>query len=218
MFRPGLAGHFWRCLFNANKSVPLRFTWLEHVWYTWCSLSSIAMHHHSSRDQMTPKRISDLDHIDLTSAKVSSLSPLETRSNDPPETPIYYVRLTWVDFSNKTHCRIVSLPAFVNLLKKDPPAIRIPKITFGDIFGRVAQGFDGVGNWLLVIDHNSVRWCPYETNTVNVFGWFREIQAIGTVPALRTRVAAPLCPRYILHRVLQSVPMSIVRRVRILTI
>lgn len=150
---------------------------------------------------MASKRISDLPHIATSTAISSALQHSMLDRSDPQG--VEYVRLTWVDFSNNPRCRIIPYASYRKLLKKNPPAVRLPKITFGYFFGRAAPGFNAVGNWLLVIDPKSLRRCAYKLNTAIVFGWFREVQ-----PVVGRRIAAPLCPRYILHRVLQLVSLK----------
>lgn len=137
--------------------------------------------------------VSALAHIPLTS-DLTALSQSSSLRVD-------YVRLTWVDYANNPRCRILPWAYYSNLISKNArPGVRIAKVVLGYVGARVAEGFKPVGNWLLVVDTNSLRAFPTEKNVAMVFGWFQEVN-----PNPNERIGSLLCPRYVLHRTLQCV-------------
>jgi len=111
---------------------------------------------------------------------------------------IYYVRLTWVDYANNIRCRVLPQARYNSLIATSRPGIRVPKVVFGLIGLRIAEGFSAVGSWLFVIDTASLRTCPTESGVATVFGWFQHIE-----PSPGRDITSPLCPRSILHRVVR---------------
>ena len=111
---------------------------------------------------------------------------------------IHYVRLTWVDYANIIRCRILPWKSHANLVATARPGIRMPNAVFGSAGKRLAKGFSSVGSYLFVADTNSLRAYPPEDGMATVFGWFQYIE-----PSPGRDLAAPLCPRSILQRVLQ---------------
>ena len=133
------------------------------------------------------------------------------RISDPSFTPtgsscktrrriIRYVRLTWVDYANNPRCRILPWERYSSLVATGRPGIRVPKVVFGLIGLHTAKGFSAIGNWLFVADPDSLRTSPTDEGVATVFGWFQHIE-----PSPGRDISSPLCPRSILHRVLQQV-------------
>ena len=129
-------------------------------------------------------------------SKLNILSGLSSISkyDDSPR----YFRLTWVDFANNIRCRILSAAHFESLVSSGRPGIRVPKVVFGLIGLRIAEGFSAVGSWLFVADMDSIRIFPGEDRVATVFGWFQHIE-----PSPGRDIASPFCPRSILNRVLR---------------
>ena len=123
----------------------------------------------------------------------SSMSSFKSRPN------IRYVRLTWVDYANNIRCRVLPWERYNSLVATGRPGIRVPKVAFGLIGSRTAEGFSAVGSWLFVADTASLRWSA-GTGVATVFGWFQHIE-----PSPGRDITSPLCPRSILHRVLRRV-------------
>ena len=115
---------------------------------------------------------------------------------------VEFVRISWVDLTNVTRCRITPVTFFLKLMKSDRPGITMAKVLLGQAYLAAAPGFSASGEFVYVPDLSSLRLCSYAPGHASVLGWFQNkdpTPAIGRV----LDFDCPLCPRGILRRVLQ---------------
>ncbi|KAF7967791.1 hypothetical protein HWV62_33029 [Athelia sp. TMB] len=139
-----------------------------------------------------------------------------TLQNVPQKTPLYgvtitglkgsgvkFVRIQWVDWTNQIRLRVVPIAYFEKLLDSSRPGVTVVKCVFGMVFAELAEGFSGVGEYLYVIDMNTIRLCPYAPGHASVQGFFEEKSPIPG-PDRQLSVSVNLCPRTALQRIVNE--------------
>ncbi|OJA19831.1 hypothetical protein AZE42_11259, partial [Rhizopogon vesiculosus] len=135
-------------------------------------------------------------------------SPQTTKAHTIPVSSlashnIHSVHITWVDFGNSTRFRVLPLSSFQRLLVSSRPGVTIAQGCFGLVLSGIvlAPGFSATGEYLYVVDLDTIRLCPYAPGHASIMGWFQDkIPAPGR--ALGTGV--PMCPRSVLKRVIDT--------------
>ncbi|OAX30795.1 hypothetical protein K503DRAFT_870876 [Rhizopogon vinicolor AM-OR11-026] len=115
---------------------------------------------------------------------------------------IHSVRITWVDLANNTRFRVVPLSSFQRLLTSSRPGVTITQGVFGIVLAgnRVAPGFGPAGEYLYVVDLDSIRLCPYAPGHASILGWFQDKTP---APGRALGTGVPMCPRSVLKRVIE---------------
>ncbi|KAH9921802.1 glutamine synthetase guanido kinase [Fomitopsis serialis] len=115
------------------------------------------------------------------------------------ERGVTYVRVQWVDLVNTVRFRILPVSYFTRLCETARPGVGLSHVTLGLVGLNAAEGFNGTGEHLYVIDLNSFRLCPYAPGQAVVMGWFQE-----KAPLPNGSLANPLCPRTLLKRIVDE--------------
>ncbi|KAF9035313.1 glutamine synthetase/guanido kinase [Hymenopellis radicata] len=115
---------------------------------------------------------------------------------------ISYVRVIWIDFTNITRCRVISLKHFLKMMQSARPGVALAFAVMSMVDLRLAAGVSAVGEWFYVIDTSTLRICPYEEGLATVMGNFQHKVPVlvNGSPSLQVDV----CPRTILERVVTS--------------
>jgi hypothetical protein len=93
----------------------------------------------------------------------------------------------------------------MKLLEGNRPGITVPKVVLGAVYLSVAPGFTPMGEYLFTPDLSTIRPCPYEPGHASLLGWFEEKAFVADPhgqPIVQV-VQVDLCPRGILHRIIQ---------------
>jgi hypothetical protein len=114
------------------------------------------------------------------------------------------VRVQWVDLTNKSRLRIVSLDYFEKVLQSSRPGLGVAKAALGLVELVMAEGFGLTGEYLCVPDLTSLRVCPYAPRHASVMVWLQE-KTPAPGPDGKLTVDVDLCPRTLLSRVLKYV-------------
>lgn len=117
---------------------------------------------------------------------------------------VEYVRVQWVDLTNKSRLRIVSLDYFEKVLQSSRPGLGAAKAALGLVELVMAEGFDLTGEYLCVPDLTSLRVCPYAPGHASVMVWLQDKTPVPG-PDGKLTVDVDLCPRTLLSRVLKYV-------------
>ncbi|KAH9921783.1 uncharacterized protein B0H18DRAFT_956515 [Fomitopsis serialis] len=113
---------------------------------------------------------------------------------------VAYVRVQWVDLVNTVvRFRILPVSYFTRLCETARPEVGLSHVTLGLVGLNAAEGFNGTGEHLYVIDLNSFRLCPYAPGQAVVMGWFQE-----KAPLPNGSLANPLCPRTLLKHIVDE--------------
>ena len=136
---------------------------------------------------------------------------------------VRFVRVTWVDLTNVTRFRLVTLHHFQRLLGyssssakfgaiPDPPSssagdsakrggVTITKAAFSLVGIQATKETPSAGEWLYVPDLSSLRVLPYAPGHVSVMGWLEEKETVTSQEGETLKV--PLCPRGLLRRIVE---------------
>lgn len=112
---------------------------------------------------------------------------------------IKYVRIQWLDLINTVRFRLVPREYMTKLLASSRPGVTLTTASLGMVGLTLASGFDGMGEYLYVIDPSSFRVCTYAPGHVSVMGFFQE-----KVPNPQYGLNVPLCPRTLLKRIVDD--------------
>ncbi|KAF8331569.1 hypothetical protein F5887DRAFT_1081159 [Amanita rubescens] len=127
-----------------------------------------------------------------------SLTPYQLKKSG-----IRYIRVQWVDLTNNTRFRIVSLPYFEKLLQSRRPGLCLAKASLGLVDLELAKKLEIPGEYLCVPDLTSLRVCPYAPGEASVMGWLQDknpVSKLGNNPS----VEVDICPRSLLARVVKE--------------
>lgn len=133
----------------------------------------------------------------VSTGPLVGLSPAELKS-----TGIRFVRIQWLDLTNKLRCRIVPISYYEKLLGSKRPGVSMVKCAFALIDVTPAPGFDGTGQHLYVIDTQSIKLCVYAEGHASVMGWLQEYSPVMR-PNGHTSIDVQYCPRYVLRKVIE---------------
>ncbi|OAX31356.1 glutamine synthetase/guanido kinase, partial [Rhizopogon vinicolor AM-OR11-026] len=135
-------------------------------------------------------------------------SPQTTKAQTVPVSSltshnIHSVRITWVDFGNSIRFRVIPLSSFQRLLASSRPGITVAQGSFGLVLSCIvlAPGFNATGEYLYVVDLDTIRLCPYAPGHVSIMGWFQDKTP---VPGRALGTGVPMCPRSVLKRVIDT--------------
>lgn len=144
--------------------------------------------------------------VKYTPANVETTTPLANVSiKDLKSKGIKYIRVQWIDFANNIRYRVISISYFAKLIDSHRPSLSIAKCALGLVFGVViAAGFSIMGEYLYLLDMNSIRLCSYAAGHASVMGWFEEKAPIRGLDGNLT-LNVPLCPRSTLKRIVEYV-------------
>ncbi|KAF9035308.1 glutamine synthetase/guanido kinase [Hymenopellis radicata] len=129
-------------------------------------------------------------------------TPPPVKPSDLAGLGISYVRVIWIDFTNITRCRVISLKHFLKMMQSARPGVALAFAVMSMVDLRLAAGVSAVGEWFYVIDTSTLRICPYEEGLATVMGNFQHKVPVlvNGSPSLQVDV----CPRTILERVVTS--------------
>ncbi|KAK2465123.1 hypothetical protein APHAL10511_002815 [Amanita phalloides] len=116
---------------------------------------------------------------------------------------IKYVRIQWVDLSNKTRFRIVPVSYFEKMFQGRRPGVGVASACLGFVGLVLVPRFEPMGEYLYVPDLSSLRVCPYAPGHASVLGWFHRKAPISTADG-ELSVEVDLCPRSLLGRVVEE--------------
>ncbi|KAL0958313.1 hypothetical protein HGRIS_000458 [Hohenbuehelia grisea] len=113
---------------------------------------------------------------------------------------IEFVRIQWVDLVNKVGYKVVPLSRFKKMILGSRPGVNFSKATLGLVFLEIAEGFSSFGEYLYVVDMDSLRPCPYAPGHASVMGWYEEK---NPRPDCDQSLAyfVDLCPRTLVRRI-----------------
>ncbi|OAX31480.1 glutamine synthetase/guanido kinase, partial [Rhizopogon vinicolor AM-OR11-026] len=116
---------------------------------------------------------------------------------------IHSVRITWVDFGNSIRFRVLPLSSFQRLIASSRPGITIAQGLFGLVLSGLvaAPGFNATGEYLYVVDLDTIRLCSYAPGHANIMGWFQDKTP---APGRALGTGVPMCPRSVLKRVIDT--------------
>src|ERR1700761_4358251 len=114
------------------------------------------------------------------------------------DSSLAFVRVQWHDLSAQTRIRVYTAEHFKKLLQHSRPAISIAVASLGLIYLNLAEGFTSTGEWLYVLDLDSLRPCGYAPGQASIMGFFQ----LKDTP-IDKPISVPVCPRSVLAKTLR---------------
>ena len=115
---------------------------------------------------------------------------------------IRFIRVTWVDLTNVIRFRVVPIAHFERILASRRPSVSMVRGALGVVSIALAEGFSSTGEFLYLVDMDSLRVCTYAPGHASVMGWYEEkvpIRGVDGIP----RFDVDLCPRTTLKRIVK---------------
>ena len=88
---------------------------------------------------------------------------------------VRWIRLTWCDWTNTIRYQVLSRSYLRKLLNLERPGFAIVRVAFGIVLLHIVEGFSLAGEYLMVLDPNSFRLCPYAPGHATIFAYFQEV-------------------------------------------